>query len=51
MILDPEMMQDYSHDEFSLKEITHAPEVVVKPGSTAEVALICRLAEEQQDSQ
>ncbi len=47
VILDQEKMQDYSHDEFSLKEITHMPEVVVKPGSTAEVAQICRLAEKQ----
>jgi glycolate oxidase len=47
VILDPDMMQDYSHDEFALKEITHAPEVVLKPGSTDEVAQICRLAEEQ----
>jgi len=44
VITDPEKMVDYSHDEFSLPEIAHVPEAVVKPSATSEVAEICRLA-------
>lgn len=47
VITDPESMQDYSHDEFSLSEIAHAPDVVVKPCSTQEVAEICVLANKE----
>ncbi len=43
VIVDPEKMVDYSHDEFSLDEIAHNPDVVVKPISTDEIAEICRL--------
>lgn len=44
VIVDPEMMLDYSHDEFSLPDITEEPEVVVKPETPAEVSEILRLA-------
>jgi glycolate oxidase len=48
VIIDPELIQDYSHDEFAMKEIAHPPEVVVKPNTKDEVAQICRLATNQQ---
>jgi len=41
---DPERAVDYGHDEFSLREIAHDPDLVVKPGSTEEVAAVLRLA-------
>jgi glycolate oxidase len=44
VIVDPEMMLDYSHDEFSLPDITEEPEVVVKPKTPEEVSEILRLA-------
>lgn len=47
VIIESEMMQNYSHDEFALKEIAHLPEVVVKPQTREEVVQICRLADSQ----
>jgi glycolate oxidase len=47
VICDPEKIIDYSHDEFSLSDIAHEPDVVVKPNSTDEVSRICRLANEE----
>ncbi|MFQ6069802.1 MAG: FAD-binding oxidoreductase [Candidatus Aminicenantales bacterium] len=47
VVVDPERMADYSHDEFSLVEIRHFPEVVVKPESTAQVSSLLRLAAER----
>lgn len=47
LTFDPEKMEDYSHDEFSLKDIAKMPEVVVKPGKTEEVAEVLRLANEE----
>ena len=44
VIVDLEMMLDYSHDEFSLPDITEEPEVVVKPKTPEEVSEILRLA-------
>ncbi|MCJ7487474.1 MAG: FAD-binding oxidoreductase, partial [Candidatus Aminicenantes bacterium] len=44
VISDPEKTVDYGHDEFSLKEIAHEPDVVVKPGTTDEVAAVLRIA-------
>lgn len=43
---DPDRMLDYGHDEFSLWDIRRLPDVVVKPGTTNEVAAILRLAHE-----
>ena len=41
---DPEKMTDYGHDEFTLDEISHAPDAVVRPAGTEEVAQVLRLA-------
>ena len=41
---DPDIVAGYSHDEFSLREIARAPDVVVKPETTDEVAAVLRLA-------
>jgi len=41
---DPDRSFDYGHDEFSLKEIAHQPDLVVRPGSAAEVAAVVRIA-------
>ncbi|MBN1642310.1 MAG: FAD-binding protein [Anaerolineae bacterium] len=46
VIQDPERMVDYGHDEVAGEEHAHMPDVVVKPGSTAEVAAVMRLANE-----
>src|SRR5512137_1161705 len=35
---------DYGHDEFSMKEIAREPDLVVRPGTTAEVAAVLRIA-------
>jgi len=42
---DPDKSADYGHDEFSLQEIAHAPDLVVRPGSTEEVAAVLRIAD------
>jgi glycolate oxidase len=47
VIFDPEMMLNYSHDEFSLSEIARMPELVVKPKKTEEIQEIMRLANEE----
>ncbi|MFC2160749.1 FAD-binding oxidoreductase [Acidobacteriota bacterium] len=39
-----ERMEDYSHDEFSLKEIAHMPECVVLPQTSGEISKILELA-------
>jgi len=41
---DPPAMLDYTHDEVAGAEHAHAPEVVVKPASAAEIAGVLRLA-------
>jgi glycolate oxidase len=47
VICEAEKMFDYSHDEFSLRDIAREPDAVVKPGSTEEVSRICRLADRE----
>lgn len=47
MIVDADQMLDYSHDEFSLLDIAHEPDVVVKPYTTEEVENILRLANKE----
>ncbi len=47
VICDPEKKIDYSHDEFSLSDIAHEPDVVVKSNSTQEVSRILSLANEE----
>lgn len=44
LIIDPERMEAYSHDETSQEEYGKMPGVVVLPGSTEEVASVVRLA-------
>jgi len=44
VISDREKLEDYSHDEFSLRDIRRYPEVVVRPERTEEVAAVMRLA-------
>ena len=46
-VLEDVKLTDYSHDEFSLKEIHHKPEIVLKPSSTEEVSRIMRIATEE----
>src|SRR5512143_959731 len=41
---DPERAFDYGHDEFSMREIAHEPDLVVLPGTTAEVAAVLKIA-------
>jgi glycolate oxidase len=41
---DPDKAADYGHDEFSLKEIAHPPDMVVRPATAEEVAAVLRLA-------
>jgi glycolate oxidase len=43
----PEKTIDYTHDEFSLREIACEPELVVKPGSEYQVSEILKLASER----
>jgi glycolate oxidase len=47
MISESDMIQDYSHDEFSLPEIAREPELVVKPNKAEEVRAVLRLANEK----
>ncbi len=44
VIADAERMEAYSHDETSIEEYGHMPEVVVTPVSTAQVAAVVKLA-------
>jgi glycolate oxidase len=44
VITDPEKLEDFSHDEFSLRDIGRYPEAVVKPERTEEVAAVMLLA-------
>jgi len=43
VISDAAKMADYSHDEFSQTDISHFPDVVVKPESTAQVSGILKI--------
>ncbi|OGD26757.1 MAG: hypothetical protein A2Y56_00420 [Candidatus Aminicenantes bacterium RBG_13_63_10] len=45
-ISDPDRLEGYSRDESPLREIARRPEAVVRPGTTAEVASVLRLASE-----
>jgi glycolate oxidase len=47
LIFELDKMADYSHDEFSLHDIRHFPEIVVKPHRTQEIAAILRLADKE----
>jgi glycolate oxidase len=47
LITSAEKMEDFSHDEFSLRDIWTMPEAVLKPGQTAEIAEILKLANQE----
>jgi glycolate oxidase len=44
VLSDADKIVDYGHDEFSLKEIACDPDLVVRPGTTEEVAAVLRIA-------
>ncbi len=46
VIVDADRMIDYGHDEFSLRDISRVPDLVVKPKTAEEVAAVLRLANE-----
>jgi glycolate oxidase len=46
VISDPDRLDAYGHDEFSLKDIRRTPALAVRPRTTAEVAAVLRLANE-----
>ncbi|MFW6136812.1 MAG: FAD-binding oxidoreductase [Candidatus Aminicenantaceae bacterium] len=45
VLTEPEQTIDYSHDEFTLDDIAHSPDVVVRPGTAEEAAGILKLAQ------
>lgn len=47
MIIEREMMHDFSHDEFALSDFSTYPDVVVKPKTEKEVSRILRLANQE----
>lgn len=47
VIDDPERMDDYSHDEFSLRDISRMPALVLKPRSPFQVAAILEIADQE----
>ena len=47
LIVDREKMHDFSHDEFSLSDFSHYPDVVVKPQTSEEVSQILLLANQE----
>src|SRR4030042_3557089 len=44
---DADKAADYGHDEFSLREIAHDPDLVVRPGTAEEVAAVLRIADDR----
>ena len=44
VLSDPEKTVDYSHDEFSLRDIVHSPDLVVKPETDLQVAEVLKIA-------
>ncbi|MCJ7644737.1 MAG: FAD-binding oxidoreductase [Candidatus Aminicenantes bacterium] len=45
VLVDPEKLVDYGHDEFSLRDIARVPEAAVMPSDTAQVAAVLALAD------
>ena len=45
VLIDPEKLVDYGHDEFSLRDIARVPAAVVMPSDTAQVAAVLALAD------
>ncbi len=46
VITDHDAMEDYSHDEFSMDDIRHFPDAVVKPRNTEEVSAVIKYCAE-----
>jgi len=44
VLTDPDTLEAYGHDEFSLSDIRHPADIVVRPKTTAEVAAVLRMA-------
>jgi glycolate oxidase len=44
VVTEPDLMQDYAHDEVAGEVHAHSPEVVVKPASAEEISAIMKLA-------
>jgi glycolate oxidase len=47
VIVDPDRLDTYAHDEFSLRDIQRRPDLVVRPKTTEQTAAVLRLANEQ----
>jgi len=47
VLMDREKMEDYSHDEYALDTFKTYPEIVVKPGTTSEIARIVQIANQR----
>jgi glycolate oxidase len=45
VLVDPEKLVDYGHDEFSLRDIARIPAAAVMPSDTAQVAAVLALAD------
>ena len=45
VLIDPEKLADYGHDEFALRDIARVPGVVVLPTTTEQVAEVLRVAD------
>jgi len=45
VLVDPEKLEDYGHDEFSLRDIARVPAAAVTPSDTAQVAAVVALAD------
>ncbi|MDD8026784.1 MAG: FAD-binding oxidoreductase [Acidobacteriota bacterium] len=46
VLSDPDCLEAYGHDEFSLKDIRRSPDLAVRPRTAAEVAAVLKLANE-----
>jgi glycolate oxidase len=44
VISDPEKTVDYGHDEFSMRDIAHEPDLVIKPATAGEVQAVLKIA-------
>jgi len=47
VISEPDAMVDYGHDEFSLRDISRLPDLVVKPRTAGQVAAVLKLADRE----
>jgi len=47
VIVDPDRLESYDHDEFSLHDIRHSPDIVVRPQTTAETAAVLKTANDR----